>query len=158
MSTTMNNMDKENAKKINELIQVNLDSHDGFNKAADDVDDPRYASLFRELGQTRQRHAQELQQALQAHSDVEPETEGSALAGMHRWWIGLRDKLTGDSAYDVLAEAERGEDHIKAKYEDILPKVAGTPINDVLLSQYAAVKAGHDKVRDLRDAEKARKD
>jgi len=62
--------------------------------------------------------------------------------------------LSGGDAYAVLAEAERGEDQIKHAYEDVLQETAGSAMNDVLQSQYAIVKAGHDKIRDLRDAHK----
>jgi uncharacterized protein (TIGR02284 family) len=55
-----------------------------------------------------------------------------------------------------LAEAERGEDHIKRAYEDVLTETAGSPMNGVLQVQYSQVKAGHDKVRDLRDAMKVK--
>ena len=46
------------------------------------------------------------------------------------------------------------EDRIKAKYKDIITKSAGSPVNDVLLRQFADVKAWHDRVRQLRDSTK----
>lgn len=66
----------------------------------------------------------------------------------------MRSKLNSGDAYVILIEAERGEDHIKDAYEDVLKETAGSAMNDLLQSQYAKVKAGHDKVRDLRDAYK----
>ena len=60
--------------------------------------------------------------------------------------------MNGGDPYVILIEAERGEDHIKEAYEEVLKETAGSAMNDVLTDQYAAVKAGHDKVRDLRDS------
>jgi uncharacterized protein (TIGR02284 family) len=40
-------------------------------------------------------------------------------------------------------------------YEDVLTETAGSAVHDVLQHQYAKVKAAHDVVRDLRDAENA---
>jgi uncharacterized protein (TIGR02284 family) len=57
----------------------------------------------------------------------------------------------------VLTEAERGEDAIKKAYEGIIREVAGSPIADLLMTQFRGVKAAHDHVRDLRDAYKAAK-
>jgi uncharacterized protein (TIGR02284 family) len=37
-------------------------------------------------------------------------------------------------------------------YEEVLKETAGSAVNDVLTRQYAKVKAGHDQVRDLRNA------
>ena len=71
--------------------------------------------------------------------------------------VGFDDfVVTNGDAYVVLIEAERGEDHIKEAYEDVLKATAGSAMNDVLQAQYARVKAGHDKVRDLRDAYKGK--
>ncbi|TWT39087.1 PA2169 family four-helix-bundle protein [Blastopirellula retiformator] len=58
--------------------------------------------------------------------------------------------------YAILAEAEAGEDHIKHAYEDALKETAGSAMNDVLQKQYAQVKQGHDRIRDMRDAFKAK--
>lgn len=49
-------------------------------------------------------------------------------------------------------EAERGENHIKEAYEEVLQETADSPMNELLLAQYAKVKAGHDTIRDLRDS------
>lgn len=66
----------------------------------------------------------------------------------------MRGELNGGDPYVILIEAERGEDHIKEAYEDVLKETAEDAVNDVLTAQYAIVKAGHDQVRDSRDAYK----
>jgi uncharacterized protein (TIGR02284 family) len=91
--------------------------------------------------------------------DIQPgdKISGSWQAMFHRWWLDLRGSLSGGDAYAVLAEAERGEDKIKQMYEEVLKQTAGNPLSDVLHQQYIEVKKGHDRIRDLRDAAKARK-
>ena len=64
----------------------------------------------------------------------------------------MRGSIKDDNAHAVLSEAERGEDAIKARYEDVLKENPGNPVSDVLHRQYASVKAMHDRVRDMRDA------
>tara|TARA_R110002072_G_scaffold14013_1_gene58386 strand:+ start:14458 stop:14760 length:303 start_codon:yes stop_codon:yes gene_type:complete len=98
--------------------------------------------------------AAELQQYVEFNGK-EAEDDGSVAAKTHRIWINIRGKLNGGDATVILIEAERGEDHIKDAYEDVLKDTAGSAMNDVLTAQYAKVKAGHDKIRDLRDAYKA---
>ena len=98
--------------------------------------------------------ASELQSLVDFNGE-EAEDDGSVAAKTHRIWINIRSKINGGDPYVILIEAERGEDHIKEAYEDILKETAGSAVNDVLTAQYAKVKAGHDKVRDLRDAYKA---
>ncbi len=148
---TKTSLNAETLNALQDLIQINLDSEKGFAEAAEKVKDQRLSVLFGRLGQERGEQATELQHYVEMNSDREP-VEGSYLAAFHRAWLSLRGKLAGGSAHVILVEAERGEDQIKHAYEDALRATAGSAMNDVLTRQYAAVKSGHDQVRDLRDA------
>ncbi len=154
MLETKQSLNSKTVKKLQELIRINIDSYDGFRESAEEVKDSRIATLFRELARERSALATELQDYVEQNSAA-PVEDGSFLAGMHRTWINLRSKLSGGDAYVILIEAEKGEDYIKAAYEDVLKETAGSAMNDVLQAQYVRVKAGHDKVRDLRDVYKA---
>jgi uncharacterized protein (TIGR02284 family) len=147
------NLSRETIDHLQELIQVNIDSRDGFNEAAAQIDDMTISSLFRQLASDRDRQAEELR-TLVAVNREEPQATGSIAAAAHRLLIDLRAALGGGAA-TILSEAERGEDWIKEKYEKVLLETAGSAVNDVLTRQYAAVKAAHDRIRDLRDEYKA---
>lgn len=135
---------------LQKLIRYNIDSYDGFREAAEEVEDSALASLFRELGGERAQMATELQKHVEKN-DQDAENDGSMMAAVHRAWINVRAALNGGDPYPILCEAEKGEDHIKAAYEGVLKETAGSAVNDLLTRQYAKVKAGHDRVRDLRD-------
>lgn len=149
-------LNESTIKQLQELIQINLDSREGFETAAEAIEDKAVAALFRDLAQTRGQFADELSEYVDRNG-AESREEGSYAAAFHRFWIDLRAKLNGEDSHVVLSEAERGEDHIKAAYEDALKTTAGSAMNDVLTRQYAAIKSGHDRVRDLRDAHAAAK-
>ena len=74
-------------------------------------------------------------------------------AAAHRTWMDIRTAL-GAGEQAVLSEAERGEDHIKEKYQEALKDLGSCSCTEVLRRQYTAVKAPHDKVRNLRDSYK----
>ncbi len=133
------------------LIRYNIDSYDGFNESAEEIDDARIAQLFRDIANERSEFATELQNFVEYNGE-EPVETGSVAAAVHRAWINVRSKLVGGDAYSVLAEAERGEDTIKGAYESILRENPTGAMADVLQRQYLAVKRQHDKVRDMRDA------
>lgn len=137
--------------KLQELIRINIDSELGFSEAAEQIEDLTVASLFRELSAQRAQNSAQLQEYV-AWNGEKPTDDGSYAAAFHRTWLDLRSQLNGGDAHVVLIEAERGEDQIKHAYEDALKETAGSAMNDVLTSQYANVKAGHDRIRDLRDA------
>jgi uncharacterized protein (TIGR02284 family) len=137
---------------LNELVQVNLDSRDGFKHAAGEIQEVHLANMFNQLADERDHQAQELKSLVSLNGE-QPTESGSMAASMHRTWMDLRTAL-GGGVQAVLSEAERGEDYIKGKYEEALKQNAGTAVSDVLHRQYAAVKAAHDRVRDMRDAHK----
>ena len=143
-------------KKLNDLISINIDSVKGFKTAIEDVDNPQYKDLFRSIAEARESNVRELQSLVASQGET-PEDSGSLSAKAHRWWIDLRSSVTSNDDYNVLAECERGEDSIKKMYEEVLEDAKGSPALDTVQKQYTNVKAGHDRVRNLRDAEKAAK-
>lgn len=137
--------------KLQELIQLNIDSRDGFRHAADNVEDMALVGAFEQLAFDRNAQAGELSKIV-SWSGEEPQRDGSYAAAMHRSWMSIRELLTTNDRYAVLAEVERGEDTIKAAYEKALQCCNGSPVAGVLSQQYVTVKAAHDRIRDLRDA------
>lgn len=150
---TTNHLNPETVARLQELTQLNIDSRDGFRYAAGELKGEPVTQLFERLAKEREKQALELQHYVQIN-EQEPQRQGSMAAAMHRTWMTIRDSLSGSDLHAVLAEAERGEDHIKRAYEEALKETAGSAANDVLQRQYAAVKKGHDAVRDLRDSTK----
>lgn len=151
MLETKQNLKEETIAHLKSLIRINLDSVEGFRHASEHVDETQVASLFRELREQRENFASELKSFVEFNDGEAPES-GTIMAVVHRIWLDLRAKLNGGDAHVVLCEAERGEDYIKKDYEDALTATAGSAMNDVLTQQYAVVKRGHDRVRDLRDS------
>ncbi len=148
---TKTDLNEKTINKLQKLIRANIDSYDGFREAAEEVKDKELSALFHKLAVDRSAMAEELQRYVEWNGE-EAEDDGSFAASVHRAWINVRGKLNGGDSYAILAEAERGEDHIKEAYEDVLEETAGSAMNDVLQSQYARVKKVHDQIRDMRDA------
>ena len=148
---TKTTLNESTVDALQDLVQINIDSRDGFREAAEQIPDAALATYFRELATERGRQAEELQTYVELNNE-RPVREGSLLAALHRSWISIRDSLASNEVHAVLAEAERGEDSIKAAYEEALKETAGSAVNDVLTTHYTQVKAAHDRVRDLRDA------
>ena len=150
---TTHNLNEETLAKVQDLIEVNIDSFNGFRQAAESTQDVTISNLFTQLSMERAKQAVDLQKIVLGN-DVEATSTGSLIGAVHRTildWRAYFDK--GDTF--VLEEAERGEDYIKAQYEAVLKETAGSAVTDVLNHQYAAVKAAHDRVRDIRDALKS---
>lgn len=148
---SVNTLNDDTVKGIQDLIEINIDSSKGFKDAADTVKNPRVATLFRECSTERDRFAGDLKNLVRINGEM-PETKGTVKGAAHRLWLDLRGAVAGGSEHAVLAEAERGEDAIKHRYEATLKHTAGSAVNDILQRQYVQVKSRHDQIRDLRDS------
>ncbi|MFI4897451.1 MAG: PA2169 family four-helix-bundle protein [Phycisphaerales bacterium JB059] len=149
---TTTSLNDDTIDAVQNLIEINLDSHKGFETAAEQLEgSPQLATYFRECGQERQRFARDLQSVVSVNGES-PERSGSLKGTAHRWWLEIRGAVQSGDEHAVLAEAERGEDAIKHEYEDVLKSTAGSPLNKTLQQQYAEVKRRHDQIRDMRDA------
>jgi uncharacterized protein (TIGR02284 family) len=136
-------------KILNSLIETTLDSVDGYGEAAKDAANPGYKSLFQQRASERRQVVNDLQGQVRVLGG-EPDDDGSVLAAGHRVFLKLRDSLTkGDDS--VISEVERGEDHIKAKYQSALDDAElSASVRDVVVRAYSSVKSGHDQMRDLK--------
>jgi uncharacterized protein (TIGR02284 family) len=147
---TKQHLSPQTISALQDLIQANIDSRDGFRYAAQSVDNLTLQSAFEEVADHRDGQADELAQYV-AWNGEQPRRDGSVAAAVHRTWMSVRELLSSDDLHAVLAEAERGEDAIRRAYENALQSTAGSAMNDVVLHQYVAVKATHDRIRELRD-------
>ena len=143
-------MQNHDIRVLNDLIETTIDSADGYAEAAKETRSNRFSLTFRERANERRQLAMRLQEQVEALGGT-PEDDGSVLASAHRMFTNLRRSLTSESA--VVDEVERGEDHIKHRFEDALEDTdVSPPIHAVIADAYQAVKSGHDQMRDLKHA------
>lgn len=136
-----------------DLHQLNVDSAKGFRECAELTKNDPLSSLCSRLAGQRDQQAARLAEFIPA-GDRPKMDDGSFSAQFHRGWIKVRSALSTDDVGVVLSEAERGEDVIKEAYEEAMKVCVGSPAHAVISEQYAAVKAGHDQIRNLRDMHK----
>lgn len=144
----------EQKDAVNDLIEINIDSGNGFREAAENFDSPGYTKLFTEMATEREGFARELQEELARHGE-KFETSGSVKAQLHRWWIDLRSKMASDDDYQVLDEATRGEDAIVEAYEERVSKLTGTEVSAKVAEQHRCIADGRRRITQLRDLEDA---
>jgi uncharacterized protein (TIGR02284 family) len=151
MEDGMFNSEKDVAT-VNSLIATTIDSINGYRESADAVDSQRFRDLFNGLAEDRQQVLPKLQ-AQVAKLGGNPEDDGTALAAAHRGFVDLKAAITGRDDKAIIDEVERGEDHIKHKYESALREEDLSPeTREIINAAYESVRRGHDQVRDLKHA------
>lgn len=146
--------DDNTISTLNGLIETCKDGQEGFKQAAEGVERSDVKSTFYELGQQRAKFAGELQ-SLVREIGGDPETTSSAVGALHRGWINIKSLITGKDEAAILNEAERGEDLAVNAYKKALEETLPTNVQTIVQRQSTEVKAGHDKIRALRDAANA---
>ena len=139
-------------KTLNSLIATTLDSADGYAEAAKDARSQSLIALFQARSHERQRVASTLQQCVRQLGG-KPEDDGTVLASAHRTFVNLRTHVTSNDNKAVVDEVERGEDHIKSKFEDAMKDDDLSPAAKMdIKTAYESVRKGHDEMRDLKNA------
>jgi len=138
------------ASTLNDLIATTIDSAKGYEDAAEDTTNQRYEMMFRERAQERRNAVVELRAEVRRLGE-EPEDDGTILAGAHRMFMDLKQVVAGKDDKAIVQEVERGEDHIKAKYEDALQKEDLEPASRTAIQKaWTSVKQGHDQMSALK--------
>ena len=144
---------KNTTSILKDLIETLKDGQEGFRAASTDVESTELKTLFSEYSLQRSKFAGELQALAHSLGEKEPTTTGSVAASLHRGWINLKAALTSKDEHAILAECERGEDSAVAEYKKALEtETLPADVRATIQTQSVAVKAAHDRVRDLRDA------
>lgn len=137
---------------LNDLIETLKDGQEGFRASSVDVESPDLKSLLSKYSLQRSAFAGELQALARSLGENTPETSGSVAGALHRGWIDLKAALASRDAHAILAECERGEDSAVAQYRSALEHNSlPADVRATLQTQFAAVQAAHDHVRNLRD-------
>lgn len=134
-----------------ELVETLKDGEQGFNRAAEklqDGDHPEWVSTLERLAEQRAGFRREIV-ALGHDYGEDVDESGSVAATLHRGWISLKDALTGDDPTAVLKAASTGEDHAVREYEKGLQQDLSDGFREVVSRQHAAVVAARDEVAAL---------
>lgn len=141
---------------LNDLIEINNDRADGFEKASGDLEEQNIdlKVIFDRLASESRKNVIELAGLVGGYGN-KPESGNTIMGSLHRTWIDIKASFGGDDRLSILEECERGEDAIKKSYKDALQENdLGSDVRTVLLSQQDGVNAGHDAMKALRDAQK----
>lgn len=137
---------------LNTLIATLIDSIDGYQKAAADTQNQRFAQMFNARAQERRGAVTALQAAV-ARMGGNPEDDGSTTAAVHRGWMNLKEAVLGQDDETIIKTVEEGEDYLKNKFETLLankdlPAEARMAVEEA----WTSVRAGHDEMSALKHA------
>lgn len=144
---------KQTAEVLEDLIRINNDRIEGYEKAAKELkpEDSDLRMIFlRAIDQSR-KIKMVLGNELQILGAAIPsDTTGNG--SIYRAWMEIKATFTGHTRHAILESCEYGEDAAQKAYESALgsehlPEYLSTTV----LEQKNELKVVHDEIRDLRD-------
>ena len=137
---------------LNTLIESAFDSVDGYIAAADDTRSERLGELFRARAYERGIVAHSFQVQV-ARLGGKPADGGTLLGGAHRIFMNLKGAVTGKDVQAIVSEVERGEGHIKARFETALMDASlSAPVKATIETGFASVDEGYGQIRALKQS------
>jgi uncharacterized protein (TIGR02284 family) len=135
---------------LNELIETTVDSINGYEDSAGNIDNERLREIFRQRADERQQVVQDLRNEVRRLGG-NPEESGTFLGKAHQRFEDLKAAITGHDEKAIVNEVERGEDYIKAKYEAALNSDNLTGESRQVVERcYQSVRSGHDQISQLK--------
>jgi len=135
---------------LNSLIATTIDSINGYEDSAQNVDNERFREIFRQRANERQDVVQQLRAQVRRLGG-NPEDDGSFLGKAHQRFEDLKAAITGRDEKSIINEVERGEDYLKEKWQAALQSgdLHGES-HDLLQRCYQSIKSGHDQMSQLK--------
>ena len=135
---------------LNTLIATTIDSITGYENSAKDIDNQRFAEIFRERASERQRVVEELRSEVRRLGG-DPEDSGSFMGKTHQRFEDLKSAITGQDEKAIINEVERGEDYLKEKFEAALNSDSLSGESRSIVERcYQSVRSGHDQMSQLK--------
>jgi uncharacterized protein (TIGR02284 family) len=152
--------DKKVIDTLNDLIKVNMDRIEGYEKAAEEVKDSFEAevkTVFYEMADESRRYKEALSAEV-VNLGGEPATDTSAAGDIYRAWMDVKVAFSGSDVLAALQSCEYGEDNALKTYKKALEKDANWPAEtmNLISNQRQSLKASHDRIKRYRDEHAAK--
>ncbi len=134
---------------LNTLTTTLIDSVNGYENSAKDIESERFREIFRQRADERQQ-AVELMRNEIRRLGGNPEDSGSTLGKLHQRFEDLKAAITGGDEKAIINEVERGEDYLKEKFETALNGDTLSESRPVVEQAFQSVRSGHDQIAQLK--------
>ena len=149
METTI----EKTTEALNDLIIINNDRYEGYQKAMEQAKEADLKSLFSTFSNQSKSNNSVLRSLVPA-TEEEPARDETRLSGkFYRAWMDVKNAIDAGDRKKILSSCEYGEDVAKKAYEDVLddksnltPEAAAT-----IKNQYDEILKAHNQVKALRD-------
>lgn len=140
---------KKIADKLNDLLEKNYDSEEGYKLAEEKVNDQQLKEIFRSRSQNRYDFGHELKDEIRKYGES-PDKGTSVKGDLHRSWMNIKSSLASNTEEAILEEAIRGEKAAVADYDSVIAeKDIPSTTKKLLTKQRDYIKDALEQVKNL---------
>lgn len=146
-------LEMEDLAFLPDLIQMNMDSRDGFAHAAKRLSEKHstLSNQFQQFSHQRNEFLETLKE-LREMNHMESVDRGTLAASLHRTWMELKEELIeAVKVSTVISEAQRGESYINQAYETAINCITEPELIKVLHQQHESILQSYNWLSGLRD-------
>ncbi|AWO01410.1 aldehyde dehydrogenase [Chitinophaga alhagiae] len=144
------------ADVLEDLVKINNDRIEGYQKAIKQTDDSDLKSLFERMLADSRQYVVQLNKYLRGMGE-ERERDTTFAGKIYRTWMDVKVSFGGKDRHSILASCEYGEDAAQRSYREALQQDLPEDLREIISQQQRALKASHDEIRHLRDVEAVNK-
>ena len=145
---------EKTTETLNDLIIINNDRFEGYQKAMEQTKDADLKSMFTAFSnQSKANNA--ILRSLVPASEETPDRDETRLSGkFYRAWMDVKNALDAGDRKKILSSCEYGEDVAKKAYQDALDDrdELSAEAAATIQKQYDEILKAHDQVKALRDS------
>ncbi|MBC7864689.1 MAG: PA2169 family four-helix-bundle protein [Bacteroidia bacterium] len=139
--------------QLNNLVEINNDRIQGYEKAITETEEKDLKFLFRNMADHSRSYKNELSKEITALGGKP--TEGTKNTGkIFRAWMNMKATLTGKNRKEILNSCEFGEDAALEAYDLVLNStIAFRPsISKMIRDQKKEIQRDHNGIKSLHDS------
>ncbi len=145
-------------EELNDLIEINNDRINGYEKAADESKDRDVdlQAIFHKMADESRTYKAELTEEVRRLGG-DPESTSTTNSGkLYRVWMDVKAIFTGKDRQAILENCEFGEDAAQKAYNMALASDAemSAETRNLITDQQSKLKTSHDLIKKYRDAHK----
>ncbi len=152
METTKEKIEKI-ISQLNDLVEINNDRIQGYERAIAETDDEDLTYLFTNMAAHSRAYKNDLSREVLSLGGAP--TDGTKNSGkLFRAWMDIKAALTGKNRKEILASCEFGEGAALDTYKTVLAdedEVLTKDLSKLILLQKQEIQLDHDRVKALKE-------
>jgi uncharacterized protein (TIGR02284 family) len=143
--------DKDTIGLLNDLVRINNDRIEGYERAIDDTTDTQLKNMFHNMAQESRKYRNEL--VTEVTKMGGSPVEGTTASGkVFRVWMDFKAALAGKDRKAIVSSCESGEDVVLETYDTVLTSgKLSQQYKSLVDQQRKGLQQSHDKIKTLRD-------